>query len=66
MTPEQLKGVDKSKLSASQIAALQTVLHMTKGEWQRIKDTMDRDKETENREAGVADQTVKLVIEYIE
>ena len=42
MTPEQLKALDTNKLIMAQIIALKHVEKMGKGEYNRLRDTIDR------------------------
>ena len=42
MTPEQLKALDITKLKMSQVTALRHVEKMGKGEYNRLRDTIDR------------------------
>jgi len=57
MTPEQLKALDTNKLIMAQIIALKHVEKMGKGEYNRLRDTIDRS------EGKVPDHIVQQTVE---
>ena len=63
MTPNKLKKLDQNKLTMSQRAALKTVMKMADdGEWQRISRMIDH----EERDEGMPNELIKMVIEYVD
>ena len=67
MTAAELKGLKTKDMVLAKHAALKHVKAMVDGtgDFPRAKDIMDRDERTGDREEGVADQTVKVTIEYV-
>jgi len=64
MDPKQLRGLDLEGLSMAQLTARGYVLAMTKGDWQRIKEALDRDDGRPSEHVEV-DQETRIVIERI-
>tara|TARA_R100000808_G_scaffold5404_1_gene16509 strand:- start:101 stop:463 length:363 start_codon:yes stop_codon:yes gene_type:complete len=64
MPVDELKALDPKTLSMVQLTARDYVLKMTKGDWQRIKEALDRDegKVTERLEV---DQETRVTVERL-
>ena len=63
LTPKQLKRQLKADdMTLAQRGALDAATKIGRGEWQRTKQLIERDAKSE----GEVDQSIKLIIEYID